>query len=295
MRRIPAPAPLYTALAAAALLAACSTNHYNTYHTDKSAPAASSAPVPSTNAAEVGEIRPGSGYLNGYLAENERPDSLALVLPPPQDGTPAKEADRAAYRALTALRGTPRGDLAHKDAELKFPKAAETFACALGAQITEKDTPHLMMLLRRTLVDAGGATYGAKNHYQRTRPFVEFNEAQCTPEHDAALRKDGSYPSGHSALGWAWGLVLAEVAPARANQLVQRAHAFGQSRGICGVHWQSDIVAGREVAAAAVARLHSNPTFNAQLALAREELKRAKAPDAAACAAEAAALAQGKR
>jgi len=290
MSRIPTTlSPSLAALAASALLGACSTNHYN-----YNATAAPAAPVPTTDAAQVGEVRAGSGYLNGYLAEKDRPDSLALVLPPPQDGTPAKEADRAAYRALTGLQNTPRGAQAHKDAELKFPKAAEAFSCALGAQITEQDTPHLLMLLRRTLVDAGGATYGAKNKYQRTRPFVEFGESSCTPEHEEALRKDGSYPSGHSALGWAWGLVLAEVAPERSNALVQRGHAFGQSRGICGVHWQSDIVAGREVGAAAVARLHGNATFKAQLALAREEVKRAKAPDAATCAAEAAALAIGR-
>jgi len=270
-------------LACVALLGACSTNPHNTRH--------SVTPVPTTDAAVVGETRPGSGYLNGYLPASERPDSLALVLPPPQDGTPAKEADRAAYRTLTALRGTPRGDLAYRDAKLTFPQAAQTFSCALGVQVSE-DMPHLIMLLRRTLVDAGAATYGAKNHYQRTRPFVEFGENSCTPEHEASLRKDGSYPSGHSALGWAWGLVLAEIAPERSNALVQRAHAFGQSRAICGVHWQSDVVAGREVAAAAVARLHADATFNAQLALAREEVRRGKAPNPAVCTAEAAALAQ---
>ena len=39
-------------------------------------------------------------------------------------------------------------------------------------QISEQATPNLNMLLRRTLTDAGLATYKAKNHYQRTRPFV---------------------------------------------------------------------------------------------------------------------------
>jgi len=260
--------PLLSTLATAALLAAC-------------------ASAPSINPADVGETRPGSGYLNGYLTSEERPDSLALVLPPPQDGTPAKEADRAAYRALTALQKTARGELARLDAELTFPQAADAFSCALGVDINEQDTPHLMMLMRRTLVDAGSATYAAKNHYQRTRPFVEFGDSQCTPEKDAALRKDGSYPSGHSALAWAWALILTEIAPQRSNELLQRGHAMGQSRGICGVHWQSDIVAGREVGAATVARLHGNATFRAQLALAQKEVEHGKAPDKANCAAQA--------
>lgn len=57
------------------------------------------------------------------------------------------------------------------------------------------------LALRRSLVDAGLATYGAKDHYQRMRPFVENKEASCTPAEEAKLAKDGSYPSGHSALG----------------------------------------------------------------------------------------------
>jgi acid phosphatase (class A) len=61
------------------------------------------------------------------------------------------------------------------------------------------------MLMRRTLADAGLATYKAKDHYKRARPFVESKAAICTPQDEAMLRKDGSYPSGHAALGWAWG------------------------------------------------------------------------------------------
>ena len=79
------------------------------------------------------------------------------------------------------------------------------------------------------------------------------------------LAKDGSYPSGHASLGWAWGLILAEMAPERANALVARGQAFGQSRVICGVHWQSDVTQGRIIGAATVARLHADPVFRAQV------------------------------
>jgi acid phosphatase (class A) len=108
------------------------------------------------------------------------------------------------------------------------------------------------------------------------------------------LSKDGSYPSGHAALGWAWGLVLTSVAPDKADALLQRAHAFGDSRMVCGVHWQSDLEAGRMVGAAAVARLQSDPVFQAQAQLARAEIASAQAKglksDRQDCAAEAAAL-----
>lgn len=267
-----------TLLAAAALLAGCA-----------------SAPTAPTSAAEVGELRPGTGYMKGYLARSELPDSLALLPPPPADGSAAYADDVAAFRSLTALQGGPRGAQAARDADLRFPQAAGTFACALGVQVSEQSTPNLTMLLRRTLTDAGLSTYKAKDKYHRTRPFATFNVASCTPDKDADLRKDGSFPSGHSAAGWAWALVLTELAPDRTDALLQRGRAFGQSRAVCGVHWKSDIEAGRLIGAAAVARLHDNAVFKAQLAAARAEVVNARSagqlPPAADCAAEAAALA----
>jgi acid phosphatase (class A) len=246
---------------------------------------------PPTAVADIGEVRP--GLLNGYLDRAALPDSLALVPPPPAPDSPAFAADQAAYRATRALLAGPRGQLAARDARLDFPAATEAFACAAQLDIGPQATPHLTTLMRRTLVDAGLATYRAKDKYQRTRPFVLNQHASCTPAEEAKLAKDGSYPSGHSALGWAWGLVLAELMPERADALVQRGHAFGQSRVVCGVHWQSDVDAGRVVGAAAVARLHADPVFRAQMRAAAGEIRAARAAGRGTqqdCAAEAAAL-----
>ncbi|MDM0117627.1 phosphatase PAP2 family protein [Variovorax sp. J22R133] len=243
---------------------------------------------------EVGELRAGTGILKGYLAPAELPDSLVLLPPPPADGSPALAADTAAFQNLTNLQGTARGAMAVSDANLRFPEAATVFSCALGVQISEQATPNLNMLLRRTLTDTALATYKAKDRYVRTRPFVMFKTGTCTPKEEASLARDGSYPSGHSAIGWGWALVLTELAPDRANALLGRGRAFSQSRGICGVHWQSDIEAGRLVGSATVARLHANPVFNAQMAAAREEITKASAvrtPPATACTAEAATIA----
>ena len=226
-------------------------------------------PVPPTSIEAVGEMRP--GYARGYLDRKALPDSLALLPRPPAEGSAEQAADLEAYRSTRTLRGSARWEMAANDAALKFPQAAQTFSCALDLPISAERTPHLNMLLRRTLADAGLATYAAKNHYQRTRPFVALKEGSCTPDDEPSLSKDGSYPSGHAALGWAWALLLAEIAPERANAVLARGFEIGQSRVICGVHWQSDVDAGRVMGAAAVARLHADPAFRAQLAAARAE------------------------
>jgi len=249
--------------------------------------------LPSTTPAEIAEIRPGSGILIGYLPRGELPDSLALLPPPPAEGSAALAADQAAFQATQALRDSARWQIAARDNELKFPQAGETFACALDLPIGETTTPHVNMLLRRTLADAGLSTYRAKDHYQRMRPFARNRVGTCAPHEEAKLAKDGSYPSGHAALGWAWALILSELAPERADRLLARGHAFGQSRVVCGVHWQSDVDAGRLMGSAAVAKLHSDPVFRAQMDAARIEVARARSSGLRAsgqCVAEAAAL-----
>ncbi len=220
--------------------------------------------------AAVPEIHP--GILAGYLDPETLPTSLDLIPPPPSEGSAALSHDEEVSRRSMALQGKPRWALAAEDAELMFPEAAGAFSCALGIPITEQDTPHLYMLLRRTLTDAGFSTYSAKNHYQRKRPFMVNQASICTPEEEAQLRKDGSYPSGHTAIGWAWALILTEIAPDLADAILARGRAFGESRVVCNVHWHSDVVEGRFMGAAAVARLHADPAFRAELEAAKAEV-----------------------
>lgn len=212
----------------------------------------------------------------GYLNSADLPLRLALLGAPPKSDSAALARDEEARRAALSLRGTAREKLAAADAELSFPGPANAFSCAMGVPISEKNTPHLYTLMQRTLTDAGGSTYTGKNAYNRTRPFVAHNEGTCRKDMEPLLRTDGSWPSGHSAAGWAWGLILAEINPVRATELMTRGLSFGQSRVICDAHWQSDVDAGRIMGAATVASLHGNPAFLADLAAAKEEVKAAQ-------------------
>jgi acid phosphatase (class A) len=233
---------------------------------------ASTPAPPPVSVAAVGEVRPGTGFPKGYLAAAQVPDSLALVPPPPAEGSAAMAADREAYQTAVAQTTPERWALAAADANLVFPASVKGFSDILGLEINSTATPHLAMLLQRTMIDAGLGTYKAKTHYARVRPFVAMESQTCSPQDEAALRKDGSYPSGHASIGWAWALVLTQVAPDKADALLQRGRDFGESRVVCRVHWRSDVAAGRFVAAGIVARLQSDPVFTAQMALARGEV-----------------------
>jgi acid phosphatase (class A) len=71
--------------------------------------------------------------------------------------------------------------------------------------------------------------------------------------------------------------------------------SFGESRLVCNFHWQSDVIGGRHMAAATVARLQSQPEFQADVEAARKELAAARKAGAGPgrdCVAETRALAQ---
>lgn len=275
MSRSPFPLRLGAASVLAAALAACA-----------------STPAPVAR----GHGTPAEPAPTGYLQGAAIPDSQALSPPPPAPGSAWAALDEAIARQATALRGSARFAQAGADADLRFPAGAGQFSCALGVAVDSEHTPALYRLLQRSLIDASAATRAAKNHYRRPRPFMVNGQPTCTPDDEPHLRGSGSYPSGHTAIGWAWALILSEIAPERATALLERGRNYGQSRLVCNVHWYSDVQQAQTLGAATVARLHDNPGFVADLRAARRELAAARVhprPLPRDCAAEAAALATG--
>ncbi|GFO66944.1 acid phosphatase [Geomonas limicola] len=229
----------------------------------------------------------------GYVQQGmvPLPDSKVLLPPPPGKDSATLTADEVVSLNAMPLKGGKRWELAIRDADLSFPAAAATFSCALNVPVSEKETPHLYTLLRRSLADAANADDAAKALYNRPRPFLVNHQGTCTPDVEQFLRGSGSYPSGHSAIGWAWALILSEVAPQHADVILRRGLAFGESRIVCNVHWQSDVAQGRIMGASAVARLHASREFQEDLKEAKKEVesltKKGLLPDQAACTAEA--------
>ncbi|HAT1583195.1 TPA: phosphatase PAP2 family protein [Raoultella ornithinolytica] len=198
-----------------------------------------------------------------------------LLLPPPPDfHSSTFMNDIQAYYAGKSLTNTPRWEQATKDADLSDEGIGSQFSSVVGTEISEKNTPKLYQFLLKLRKDSGLANYAAKNKYKRVRPFVLFGNFGQTCDVDAEpfLKKNGSYPSGHSAAGWLMSLVLAEMLPEKADAIVQRGYDYGQSRVICGVHWQSDVDAGRVIGAAALTKVRANKDFQQAFKEVQEEL-----------------------
>ena len=216
---------------------------------------------------------PGTPQLPSYLQAEELPNSLVLVPPPPAQESPAFALDYAVSQLALSLQNTVAWNQAILDSNLKFPAAAGAFACTLGLPISEENSPSLVRMLSKMVPDAGRATARAKHHYKRSRPFVTNGQPLCTPAEIDYYLRDGGYPSGHSSIGMAWALALAEIAPDKTDVLMARGISLGLNRVICNVHWLSDTREGRYLGAYTVARLHANDEFKADLELAKKEVQ----------------------
>lgn len=207
-----------------------------------------------------------------YLVLDEVVNSQQLLPAPPDTASAHYAYDREQYEWGKAQRPTARGLRAIIDANLSEGWLDRDFSEAFGYELTPENAPEIYKLISGMKEDAGDlATRTAKNHYMRPRPFMVYNEPSATPDDEAGLRKNGSFPSGHTSIGWATALVLSEINPANKDAIMQRGYDCGQSRVICGAHFQSDVDAGRLVGSAVVAQLHANKEFQKQLAKAKKE------------------------
>lgn len=206
----------------------------------------------------------------GYLPAGSF-DSVTVIPHAPMEGSPIAAADEAIYQSSRALNGSARWSLAAADAEFAPKSLLGNFSCAVGASLDPKALPKLSALYSRLAPDLFHAVDVAKTHYNTRRPYLTFGGEICVAKSEA-LSKSPNYPSGHAALGWTLGLILAELVPDRASVILARGRTFAESRAVCGVHTASAVAGGETLASGLVAALHGQAAFRADLEAARAEL-----------------------
>jgi acid phosphatase (class A) len=192
------------------------------------------------------------------------------------------------FRNTRKLKDSPRWALAQNDDSTAG--LVKDMSCALGVELTRQNAPKFMSMIPRIGRDASRATNLPKNLFKRKRPFLIDNGPICI-DRNGGIAGSFDYPSGHNTFSWAVGLILAELAPDRATDILVRARAFGDSRLVCGVHNMSAVEMGRLNGSILTAALHGSAEFRSDMDGAREEIAAARkagpAPDPAACAKEA--------
>jgi acid phosphatase (class A) len=218
-------------------------------------------------------------HVDAYFTTGEMPD-LTKWLPAPPDSIINKFTyDVSQYMWGKSMRKDPvRAEIARRDAEYSLRYIIQEFSGPFGLEISREGTPEIYRVLQEGTATCDSICTLPKKHYMRRRPFLVFNEHTLTPDSEASLSRNGSFPSGHTILGWSAALLLTEINPAKADTLLARGLMYGESRVIVGAHWQSDVDAGYLAASAAYAKLHTSERFLEQMRKAREEFKRLTTP-----------------
>jgi acid phosphatase (class A) len=217
--------------------------------------------------------------VNAYFTTTEMPDMMIFMPGPPDSTSVAFSNDVNRYFWGKEMRKDPeRAAEATRDAVYGLETILTEFEEAFGMKITKDETPEIYKVLQEGTATCDSICTLPKQRYGRTRPFIRFNEHTLVPEFEEELNPHKSFPSGHTLLGWSSALLMMEINPDRANEILKRGYRYGENRIVVGAHWQSDTDAARLAASAAYARLHTSERFLEQMKKAREEFKAKSAP-----------------
>ena len=210
--------------------------------------------------------------LQPYFELDQLPQLINIMPPPPAFDSPEFANDVVRYGwGKQQRQDKERVELAIADAEWDdHTKLYAQWKDAFGLEITETGTPEIWKLMETSLATTDPMRKETKAFYHRQRPFERFDDSMPSHEEDN-LRGEGSYPSGHSLRGWGISLLLAQIAPSRADEIFSRGWDYCNSRVIVGAHWQSDVDASRTAASIGFCALQGSEAFIAQMKKAQQE------------------------
>ncbi len=194
-------------------------------------------------------------------------DYAAILPVPPAKDTLAAQVDLEAVLQVQVWR-TPE-----QIAWAKLVEKDQVFnhAGVLGAWFTAERLPATAAFFTALGQDLRAIDPVAKQPFLRPRPWVVDARVQPCVTQPAS----SSYPSGSGMQSFVWAELLAEMIPAKRDELIARAHRAAWGRVIGGVHFPSDVVAGQRLAEAYLKEARKNPAFVTALARSRDELNAA--------------------
>jgi acid phosphatase (class A) len=176
---------------------------------------------------------------------------IKLLSPPPCDDC---EETKAEVKELSQIQGARTQDdekHAKDDIEITVNRFLDGAGIKFDAALLVKCSAFFDKLSKLT----HDAADEAKKTFCRTRPYdLPGNTLRPLQQ----VKNSPSYPSGHTTYGTLIAAVLAEMLPERRDQIYARAADYGHSRLVAGVHFRSDVDAGKALGATLAADEFAN-------------------------------------
>ena len=215
----------------------------------------------------LGFLVPAVAADTHYLASGQ-PDLTVLIAPPPSPGSLAQEQDLQAVLAIQGSRSTAEVQLADADTH----KSVFRFDSALGDNFNADNLPVTAAFFEKLSKQGAEPMKAVKAYWHRPRPYNSSTLVHPGIETEGT---SPSYPSGHATYAYLCAVVLANMVPEKRAEIFSRADLFAQGRVIGGVHYPSDIEAGKLSGTLIAAAMLQNPVFRADLWRATQETRRA--------------------
>jgi acid phosphatase (class A) len=171
-----------------------------------------------------------------YLNPDEV-DLIHVLAPPPIADSPAATADLQAV--LAAVKSRTTAEIEHAQADDQ--RVVFRFADVMGPNFRPESLPFATQLFQHVYQDGNAATVAAKAYFKRQRPFVVDPDIKII----VVQAPDFSYPSNHSTFAYEAGILLAAMVPEKAAAIFERAADYAHNRVVAGVHFPTDVEAGR--------------------------------------------------
>lgn len=195
-------------------------------------------------------------------------DPDVLLPAPPADGTPVAKAEIAELHRIQKTRTRAEFALAQYDND---HEDGWYLTSLLGPKFNAAALPATAALLDDVRREAFAAGRPSKAKFHRLRPWsVDPTIVGCPHPGPAIVRT--SYPSGHSTVGFAVAVVMANVLPKHGADIMDRASQYAEERLVCGHHFRSDVEAGETLGTVVGVLLVHDPRFQPEMDKARVEL-----------------------
>jgi acid phosphatase (class A) len=196
---------------------------------------------------------------------SEQLDLTKYLPAPPADDSAQTKAELKELLEIQATRTPEQEKAAIADAEENVWRYADV----MGPDFTAEKLPKTAALFDRVVATEDVVDDHAKKAFNRPRPYML--DEQIHPL--LKKSKSGSWPSGHSTIGYLMATVLGEMVPEKRNALFTRAAGYAENRLVAGFHYRSDTVMSRTGAALIAQRISEEPEFKAEFDAAKAELR----------------------
>jgi len=201
-----------------------------------------------------------------FITSKDLDLTLLLPLPPANDSAQTK-AELGEILTLQVTRTPEMAARAAADANEDIWR----FSDAMGPKFVKESLPKAAAFFDRVGETEDAVVDPIKPIFKRPRP----HQLSELVKPAAKISNSGAWPSGHSTRGTLYAVILSNMVPEKKAEIMARAWEYGSNRVLAGLHYRSDVEAGRIAGTVMAADLMKRDEFKAEYEAAKVEIRAA--------------------